>query len=429
MQVCQVGLVGWGTVGGGVLEILHRDAAILRRRVGLDVQISRIVTRDPARSRPSAASSAVVSSDIRDITSDPAIAAVIHLVPGTSAAREIALACVQAGKPLITANKALIAVHGDELFAAAAARGVPVAFEAAVAGGIPVIAALRDGLVANRIAGLHAILNGTCNYILTLMEQEGAGFADALAAAQRLGYAEADPTLDIDGTDTAHKLAILARIAFAARIPLDAVRVEGIQHLTAADIASARTMGARIKLIATARRTDAGIGLHVAPALVPLDHPLAAVMRNHNGIYVESSNAGAQLFTGQGAGALPTASAVLADVVDVLTGRTAATSRHFAFLDPGTAAAPSWIAEADEVSGSYARFHVPDRPGILASIAQTLGQAGISVLAIHQGRPTPDGATIEVATHPVRGGDFLAAIGRIDAAGLTLRPTVTWRRL
>lgn len=428
MRRCAIGLVGWGTVGGGVLDILHRDAAMLRDRVGLDLRVSRIVTRSPGRLPASAAHGAGVSSDIADITGDPTIDVVVHAVGGTGAAKDLLLACLAAGKPVVTANKALIAEHGDELFAAAAAAGVPIAFEAAVAGGIPVIAALRDGLVANRIDAIHAILNGTCNYILTMMEQAEQDFAEALANAQRLGYAEADPTLDIDGTDTAHKLAILARIAAAAEVPVRAIRVEGIQAITRDDIASAARLGCRIKLIATARWTSAGFDLHVAPTLVPLDHPLAAVMRNHNGVYVEASNAGPQLFTGQGAGALPTASAVLADVVDVLIGRAAATSRHFSLFAGGTQ--PRTVGEAEEITGSYARFLVPDRSGVLAGIARILGDRGISVQSLHQDRPAADGrAMIEVLTHPSRGGDFLAAVAAIDAAGLTALPTVTLRRL
>jgi homoserine dehydrogenase len=429
MRRCAIGLVGWGTVGGGVIDLLHRDGAMLRERVGLDMHVARIVTRSPGRMPATAAHGAAVSSDIVAITGDPAIDVVVHAVGGTGAAKDLLLACLAAGKPVVTANKALIAEHGDELFAAADQAGVPIAFEAAVAGGIPVIAALRDGLVANRIEAIHAILNGTCNYILTMMELADQDFPAALAAAQRLGYAEADPTLDIDGTDTAHKLAILARIAVAGAVPVRAIRVEGIQAITQDDIASAARMGCRIKLIATARRTAGGLDLHVAPTLVPLDHPLAAVMRNHNGVFVEASNAGPQLFTGQGAGALPTASAVLADVVDVLIGRAAATGRYFSLFASG-GSPPRIVGEAEEITGSYARFLVSDRPGVLAGIARVLGDRGISVQSLHQERPASDGrAVIEVLTHPSRGGDFLAAVAAIDAAGLTALPTVTLRRL
>ncbi|MBA2481007.1 MAG: homoserine dehydrogenase, partial [Planctomycetes bacterium] len=362
------------------------------------------------------------------ILGDPEIGTVIHLVGGTTAARDLCLACIQAGKHVVTANKAMLAEHGDEIFAAAAAKGVGVAFEAAVAGGIPVIAAVRDGLVANRIEAIYAILNGTCNFILTKMELEGKGFAEALAEAQKLGYAEADPTLDVDGTDSAHKLALLARIAFNARIPIASVRLEGIQQLTFQDIRSAKTMNCRIKLLAAARQRPTGLELRVAPTLVPLEHPLADVSKNYNGIYVVSDAAGPTLLVGQGAGALPTASAVLADVVDVVSGRYALTCRRFAFFTASQVLA--FVPENDEYTGSYARFAVPDRPGILAGITNVLSANGVSVLSIHQGEPDTSGtALIEVVTHPLRGGSFLTAVAEIDRTGLTLQPTVTLRRL
>ncbi len=427
MRICPIGLVGWGTVGDGVVSILRQDAAVLRERVGLDLRLKRIVTRTPGRARSGDALGAVVSDRIEDLTADAEITTVIHLANGP-AAKPLMVALLTAGKRVVTGNKALIAEHGDELFALAQKHGGSLAFEAAVAGGIPVIAALRDGLVANRINAIHAILNGTCNFILTMMETKGWDYAVALVEAQRLGYAELDPTLDVDGTDTAHKLAILTRIAFACRVPLTSIRTEGIQHLNADDIASARTMGCRIKLIATAAQTPAGLDLHVAPTLVPLDHPLAAVMRNFNGIYINGSNSGPQLFTGQGAGAAPTASAILADVVDTLIGRAEQTAAQFAFVHP--AEPPALAGEADEVTGSWARFHVHDRPGVLAGITERLSRHGISVLSIHQGLPTSAGAaTVEISTHPGRGGAFLLAVAEIDRAGFTTRPTTCLRRL
>jgi homoserine dehydrogenase len=369
-----------------------------------------------------------VGRDLGLILDDPTIATVIHLVGGTDLARDLCLACVRAGKHVVTANKAMLAVHGDEIFAAAAAKGVGIAFEAAVAGAIPVIAAVRDGLVASRITGISAILNGTCNYILTRMEVDELSYADALAEAQRLGYAEADPTIDVDGTDTAHKLALLARIAFTARLAMTDIRIEGIQNISFQDIESARTMGARIKLIAAARLRADGLELRVAPTLVPFEHPLADVSRNFNGIHIDSAAAGSTLLVGQGAGALPTASAVLADVVDVATGRYQLTSSRFNFF---TAAAPQrFLSETEEVTSSYARFQVPDRPGILAGITNILSQHGVSVSSIHQGEPNErKRAIIEVVTHPLRGGAFLQAIEMIDQQGLTIEPTVTLRRL
>ena len=428
MHGCPIGLIGWGTVGGGVVEILQRDPQLLPERCGLDIQLKTIVTRRPERERAQSPGTAVVTDRLEILLADRSISTVIHLVGGTTVAKDICIACLDAGKHVVTANKALLAEHGDELFARAASRGVSIAFEAAVAGGIPIIAALRDGLVANRIDAIYAILNGTCNYILTRMEEEGRSYGDALLEAQRLGYAEEDPTLDVNGTDTAHKLAILARIAYHSRIPIHAIRCEGIQQITQADILSAKTMGARIKLLAVAKRGDGGLELRVAPTLVPLDHPLASVRRNYNGIHVLGSAAGPTLLVGQGAGALPTASAILADVVDVCTGRYQATTSRFRFFSAAHDVA--LLPEDAELTGSYARFHVPDRAGVLASITQIFSQHGVSILSIHQGTPDAQGhATIEVVTHPLTSRSFFAAIHSIDGQQVTLTPTVTLRRL
>lgn len=427
MRRVAIGLIGWGTVGGGVVEILNRDARLLAERCGLDLYLKTIVTRDADRAREQK-TTALVTTDIAAITSDPEIAVVIHAVGGTTEAKSLLKACLVAGKQVVTANKALIAEHGDELFALAAQHGVGIAFEAAVAGGIPVIAALRDGLVANRVESLSAILNGTCNFILTKMEAEGWGYDQALKEAQRLGYAEADPTLDVDGTDTAHKLAILARIAWGGRISVKSLTVDGIQSLTATDIASARTMGARIKLLAVARSRPEGIELRVAPTLVPLDHPLASVMRNANGIALQSSAAGPTLLTGLGAGALPTASAVLADVVDVVSGRYQATVGHYGFFTHQQSI--PLIPEADEVTACYARFTVADRPGVLAGIAATLSRSGASVQSIYQAGATDGKVTsIEVVTHPLRLGSFREAVNAIDQQGLTVCPTRILRKI
>jgi homoserine dehydrogenase len=428
MERCALGLIGWGTVGGGVVDILTRDAALFRERCGLDLHLKTIVTRTPGRDRGQKPASATVTDRIEVLLEDREIRTVVHLVGGTTAAKDLCVACLKAGKHVVTANKALLAEHGDELFALAAKHQVTIAFEAAVAGGIPIIAALRDGLVANRIEGIYAILNGTCNYILTRMTEDGKDYGAALKEAQELGYAEADPTLDVNGTDTAHKLAILARIAFHGRIPIAALRVEGIDQLTAQDIESARTMGARIKLLAVAKPRPEGLELRVAPTLIPIDHPLASVNKNYNGIYLHGSAAGPTLLVGQGAGALPTASAVLADVVDVCTGRYLATASRFQFFT--SAHSVQMLPESEEVTSSYARFLVADRPGVLAGITGLLSKQGVSVLNIHQGTPNRNGqALIEVSTHPLRSADFFAAINAIDKSGLTLKPTVTLRRL
>ena len=423
---CPIGVVGWGVVGGGVVDVLREDGDEIAARCGILPVVKTIVTK--LSGTVIAPAGTVISEDVQLICRDPEITTVVHAVGGTTVAKDLMLALITAGKHVVTSNKALIALHGNEIFAAAAKAGVGVAFEAAVAGGIPVIAALRDGLVANRIESIHAILNGTSNFILSQMEGEQLDYATALRQAQGLGYAEADPTLDVNGTDTAHKLAILARIAFAAEVPVSGIRIEGIQAITAADIQSARTMGCRIKLLAVARRQAAGLELRVAPTLVPLDHPLAAVNKNYNGIAITGNNAGPHLLVGQGAGARPTASAVLADVIDVLSGRYQATVTHFPFFGPRPQL--PLIDESNEVSGSYARFVVADRPGVLAGITNALSQHGASVLSIHQGASDGQGkAIIEVSTHPMRGGDFLAAVAAIDGSGLTLAPTTCLRRM
>jgi homoserine dehydrogenase len=427
MKRCPIGVVGFGVVGGGVVDVLHEDGVVIADRCGLQPVVKTIVT-DLATSAGRDPHGAQVSGDIQTICRDPEITTVVHAVGGTGIAKDLLLALIAAGKHVVTSNKALIAEHGDAIFAAAAAKGVAVAFEAAVAGGIPVIAALRDGLAANRIETIHAILNGTSNFILTQMEVESLDYATALKQAQALGYAEADPTLDVNGTDTAHKLAILARIAFAASVPVKVIRIEGIQAITAADIASARTMGCRIKLLAVARQQTSGLELRVAPTLVPLDHPLAAVNKNYNGIAIQGNNAGPHLLVGQGAGARPTASAVLADVIDVLSGRYQLTARQFPFF--AARPTPAIVDVAEELTGSYARFAVADKPGVLAGITNLLSQHGASVLSIHQGAADAKGrATIEVSTHPMRGKSFLDAVEAIDGSGLTLSQTVCLRRM
>jgi homoserine dehydrogenase len=407
---------------------LTRDPNLIRDRCGLDVHLKTIVTRNPGRTRSQHPGSAIVTDQLSAILDDPEISTVIHLVGGIDVAKQICASCLSAGKHVVTANKAMLAEHGDELFAQAAKHRVSIAFEAAVAGGIPIIAALRDGLVANRIDAIYGILNGTSNYILTRMEEDGKSYADSLKEAQEMGYAEADPTLDVDGTDTVHKLAILARIAFHSRIPFHSIRREGIQNISFQDITSAKTMGARIKLLAVAKRGEGGLELRVAPTLVPIDHPLASVTKNYNGIHVIGSAAGPTLLVGQGAGALPTASAVLADVVDLCAGRYQATANRFRFFT--TAEEVSLLPEDAELTASYARFVVPDRAGVLAGITNALSTHGVSILSIHQGTPDTSGsAVIQVVTHPLRSHSFFSAIRMIDSSGLTLQPTTTLRRL
>lgn len=426
MATVGIGIIGFGVVGGGVVDVLAKDRAIIAARTGVDLELRAVVSLPPYQCTDVLGAS--LGKDLAAITGDSAIRIALLLVGGTTFAKDMCLACLKAGKHVVTSNKALIAAHGDELFAVAKEHKVAIAFEAAVAGGIPVIGALRDGLAANRIESITGILNGTCNFILTMMEQKQWSYQQALAEAQRLGYAEADPTLDVNGTDTAHKLAILSRIAFGIRVPLTALRIEGIQNVTAQDMASAARLKSRIKLLAMATQRPEGLELHVAPTLVPLDHPLAAVHMNYNGVYVVGSNSGPQLYTGQGAGALPTASAVLSDVIDVALGRAEQTFGSFGFVHHPTP--PTFLPEAEERTASYARFISPDKPGILAGITQILSSKGISIRSIFQGESDEKGqASIELVTHPARGGDFLDAVTDIDQKKLTAAPSVCYRRL
>ena len=428
MQEYGIGLLGWGTVGGGVLEILANEASTLQARSGFDFKLRRIVTRDPARQRAQDPMGAALSKDCADLVNDDSIQCVLHLVGGTDIAKDMAIDCLKAGKHVVTANKALLAEHWDELHEAATAGNACLAYEAAVAGGIPTILNLRDGLVANRITGVKGILNGTCNYILTQMEERGLSYDDALSQAQELGYAEADPTLDVDGTDTAHKLAILARIAYQAKIDFADVAVEGIQNISATDIASAKRMGARIKLLGVADMQDNGLELHVAPTLVPIEHELAAVRMNYNAVLIDGHAAGSNLQVGQGAGALPTASAIVADLVSIASGSYAHMSTHGGFISQ--AKAIELLSEADEQTGSYGRFHVKDEPGVLAAITNTLSDFGINILSVNQEVDSKsNSATVEVITHPSRTGDFLKAIESIDNMGQTVEPTVILRRM
>ena len=423
-----IGLVGWGTVGDGALQILHRDKQLFRERCGLELECRAVVTRTPSRERNQAhLMGSILSDDLQVILDDPEIKTVLHLVGGTDIAFNIAAACIAKGKHVVTANKAMLAERGRELFPLARQRGVSIAFEAAVAGSIPVIASLRDGLVANHIHGLHAILNGTCNYVLTQMEEHGLQYDDAVAQAQELGYAEADPKLDVDGTDSAHKLAIMARIAFSSHIEFGSFSVEGIENITAEDIASAKRMNCRIKLLAEAARHDDGLELRVAPTLVPIDHPLASVPGNYNGVLIDGHAAGPTLLVGQGAGALPTASAVLADLIGIASGAYQEMADLFTFFDPEQAVAI--IPERDELTASYARFTIADRPGVLAGISQCLAERGISIMSIHQERAHKDGnAVLETITHPCPGGSF-DAIEAIEQQGLLAEPPTLFRRL
>ncbi len=416
MEQVKVALVGLGTVGSGVARLLldHGDRAA--RHVGRQLKLEQVVVRDINRPRAVKLPPGILSCDLKRITGDPQISAVAHLVGGLEPARTIMLQLLESGKDVVTANKALIAEHGQELFDAARRAGRSIAFEAAVAGGIPIIANISQCLSANQIRSIHAILNGTCNFILTQMDQQGADYAAAVAEAQRRGYAEADPSLDVDGTDTAQKLAILTQLAFGVRPHWREIPRVGIDRLDAADLRYAKELGYRIKLLAVAELNGAGLETHVSPTLVHRSTPLAEVHGAFNAINILGDAVGPLFFHGLGAGQMPTASAVVADLIDTIVGRTGITFRT---LQLWSDREPQFqLADHAQSSGRYyLRFNVADRPGVLADIAGELGRHGISIASVIQ--HTQDGADgtvpLVIMTHAARDGamnDAFAAIER-----------------
>jgi len=414
-----VGLLGLGTVGGGTFNVLNRNADEITRRAGRGIRISHAAARDydPARLPGIAAIS--VSDDAFAIVDEPDVDIIVELIGGYEPARELVLRAIANGKHVVTANKALIARHGNEIFAAAQERGVMVAFEAAVAGGIPIIKAIREGLAANQIEWLTGIINGTGNFILTEMRDKGRDFADVLAEAQALGYAEADPTFDIEGIDAAHKLTILASIAFGIPLQFDKVYTEGISNITREDVEYAGEFGYRIKHLGYTRRSDKGIEMRVHPTLIPERRLIANVDGVMNAVLVQADAVGPTLYYGAGAGSEPTASAVVADLIDVARTLTADPGNrvpHLAFQPDSISDIPI-LEMADVETAYYLRMQVTDKPGVMADVARILGDAGISIEAILQKEPAPqaDKASIILLTHVVRESQMNAAIAKIEA--------------
>ncbi|KAG0187317.1 hypothetical protein DFQ28_006531 [Apophysomyces sp. BC1034] len=439
MEPIKVGLLGFGTVGSGTFNVLRRNQEEISRRAGRGIEITRIAVRDPAKARQAlgdAAGAVALTSDFDALVDDPSLAIVAEMIGGTGRARELVLRAIRNGKHVVTANKALLAVHGTEIFEAARANGVMVAFEAAVAGGIPIIKALREGLTANRIQYIAGIINGTTNFILSEMRERGLDFATALADAQRLGYAEADPTFDIEGMDAAHKATIMAAIAFGVPVQFDRAYVEGISQLDARDIRYAQELGYRIKLLGIARRTAQGIELRVHPTLIPAKRLIANVEGAMNAVLVHGDAVGATLYYGKGAGAEPTASAVVADLVDVTRLHTADPNNrvpHLAFQPDRLTNTP--ILPIDEVTSSYyLRLRVADQTGVLADITRILAELGISIDALLQKESEVIDAShagetdIILITHETIEKNVNAAISRIDALS-TVRSGVTRLRM
>jgi homoserine dehydrogenase len=432
----RVGLLGIGTVGGGTFEVLTRNQAEITRRAGRRIEITRVADLDVARARALVGERARVDSDARGLVSDPEIDIVIELIGGYGIARELVMAAIENGKHVVTANKALLAVHGNEIFAAASRKGVMVAFEAAVAGGIPIIKALREGLTANRIDWIAGIINGTTNFILTEMRDKGLTFDAVLGEAQRLGYAEADPTFDIEGVDAGHKITILSSIAFGIPVRFDKAHIEGITKLQSADIKYAEQLGYRIKLLGITRRRMAdgkvlGVELRVHPTLIPARRLIANVEGAMNAVWVKGDAVGHTMYYGKGAGSEPTASAVIADLVDVarmLTSDPDNRVPHLAFQTESLADLP--ILPISEVETAYyLRLRVADEPGVLADITRILADAGISIDAVLQREPGEGESQTDIIllTHRTIEKQVDSAIAKIEALSTVLSKAIRIR--
>jgi homoserine dehydrogenase len=432
MKPIQVGLLGIGTVGGGVFTVLERNQEEIKRRAGRGIQIHTVADLDTKRAEDLVKGRAKVVNDAKLIVNNPEIDVVVELIGGYGIAKELVLAAINNGKHVVTANKALLAVHGNEIFAAAQAKGVTVNFEAAVAGGIPIIKALREGLTANRIEWIAGIINGTTNFILSEMRDKGLDFDVVLKEAQRLGYAEADPTFDIEGVDAAHKATIMSAIAFGIPMQFDKAYVEGITKLSAVDIKYAEQLGYRIKLLGITKKTDDGIELRVHPTLIPTKRLIANVEGAMNAVQVMADAVGTTLYYGKGAGAEPTASAVIADLVDVTRLQTADPEQrvpHLAF-QPGSVVNTSVLPIGEITTSYYLRLRVADVTGVLADITRILADSGISIDAMLQ-READDGENqtdLIMLTHETKEKHILTAINKIESLN-TVEGSVTKIRL
>ncbi len=432
MKPIQVGLLGIGTVGTGTFNVLRRNQEEIRRRAGRGIEITMVADLDTTRAKAVVGDTAKVVSDAREVIANPDIDIVVELIGGYGIARALVMEAIAAGKHVVTANKALLAVHGTEIFEAAREKGVVVAFEAAVAGGVPIIKALREGLTANRIEWIAGIINGTTNFILSEMRDKGIDFATALKQAQELGYAEADPTFDIEGVDAAHKVTIMSAIAFGIPVQFDKAYVEGISHLNAADIAYAEQLGYRIKLFGITRRREQGIELRVHPTLVPAKRLIANVEGAMNAVVVQADAVGATLYYGKGAGAEPTASAVVADLVDITRLHTADPNHHvpyLAFQHDAMHATP--VLPMEQVLTSfYLRLQVADQTGVLARITGILAERGISIDAVLQ-RESAEGEAqtdLIILTHTTLEGEMNQALAQMQGLPTVLAPIVRIRK-
>ncbi|MFZ6686481.1 homoserine dehydrogenase [Undibacterium sp. SXout11W] len=418
MKPIKVGLLGIGTVGTGTFHVLKRNQEEIIRRAGRPIEIIMVAARNVERARAIVGDGVEVVNDPALVVNHPDIDIVVEVIGGCGIAKDLVLQAIANGKHVITANKALLAIHGNEIFSAAHQKGVMVAFEAAVAGGIPIIKALREGLTANRIEWIAGIINGTTNFILSEMRDKGLDFDTVLKQAQALGYAEADPTFDIEGIDAGHKASIMASIAFGVPMQFDATHVEGISNLQAVDIRYAEELGYRIKLLGITKRTVDGIELRTHPTLIPAKRLIANVEGAMNAVLVQGDAVGATLYSGKGAGSEPTASAVIADLVDITRLATADPEHrvpHMAF-QPGSISNLPILPMSEIVTSYYLRMHVEDRPGVLADVTRILADLSISIDAMLQKEPG-DGETrtdIIILTHQTKEKNIVAAIEKIE---------------
>jgi homoserine dehydrogenase len=426
MKAIRVGLIGWGTVGCGVIRVLRENADSIADRLGIPLELVRVADLDLDRARPVAVSPDMLTNRAEDILEDPGIDIIIELIGGLGVARKVITKALENKKFVVTANKALLAHAGNELFEIARRNGRSIGFEASVGGGIPLIKALREGLAANKIDTLFGILNGTANYILTRMTEGGLLFEEALREAQEKGYAEADPTLDVEGVDAAHKLAIASAIAFGTPIQFDRVYTEGISRIDPVDIEFGEEFGYQLKLLAIARNTEGGLEMRVHPTLVPSNHVLASVKGAYNAVHIHGNAVGNIMLYGLGAGMMPTGSAVVSDLMDVardIVGNTPARIAHLGFRQERLSEIP--IKPISGITTSYYfRFAAVDRPGVLSKIAGILGENEISVASVIQkGRQTEGAVPIVMLTHEALESNVQKALNEIDRLEIVLAPT------
>lgn len=436
MKPIQVGLMGMGTVGSGTFNVLQRNQSEITRRAGRSIEVRMVADLDIAKAQAMVGPEVKVVSDARQIIANPEIDIVVELIGGYGIAKTLVLEAIAAGKHVVTANKALLAVHGTEIFAAAHAKGVMVAFEAAVAGGIPIIKSLREGLTANRIQWVAGIINGTTNFILSEMRDKGLDFGVVLKEAQRLGYAEADPTFDIEGVDAAHKLTLMSAIAFGIPVQFDKAYIEGITKLGAADIKYAEQLGYRIKLLGITKRTASGIELRVHPSLVPTQRLIANVEGAMNAVMVQGDAVGTTLYYGKGAGSEPTASAVIADLVDITRLHTADPLNrvpHLAF-QPDAMSSTQILPMTDVVTSYYLRLRVADEAGVLAKLTGLLAEANISIDAVLQreadqvSQAGENQTDVIILTHETREGTMNEVLAQMQALPTVMAPITKIRK-